>query len=849
MKEFYNKLRDNKHFYFVIAFLIPFFTFIITYIAYMYYPIGSGQILIVDAYHQYYQFFLVLREKFLNGGGFFYTFSMGLGSDFIGLIAYYLMSPFNIFLIAIPEDYVIVFFEFLIAIKVGLMGLTASIYLYNIYHKRTYSLVAFSLIYSLCGFICGYYWNIMWLDVLIIFPLTMLGVKNIVNRNSFRLYFFCLMGTFLFNYYMSIFVVISIVLFYFGYNIILGTSFKIIIKKGFKTLYYSIFAALLSSFLLIPTAIGLTKVYKTPQPFNENIKLINDFKELLANILAFNSSTVRDGLPNIYSGLLIILFFFIFFFAKGILRREKVLVSFYILFLYLSTNINVLDYIWHGFRYSNMLPSRFTFILSFMIMILSYKTYINIESINLKTLIVFGLTSLGIVFYLGLKRPWQLSVINLILLTIYILIIYLILSKYKNAKLIFNLVLTLELVVNGFVGLNSGGSTDYYEFTEYKDEMAYLQAATSNEEFTRFESMDRFTFNDPALYGYNGLSLFSSTLDKRVSIFLEKMGHSSSPSGNRIYYNYTTPVINSFLNIGYLYEKDNFLDLFGFETYLQSNKVRLLKNKYALPLAFEAKGDIYKDNFKYDNIENQQNLFSVLTGEEEDIFSKLKRVNVESENIELRNSYEDKIFFILPEETGSLFINYKIAEDGYYYFDSDHIKDDKFTIISSGSNYTFDIKNKNIVGGIPFKKGDKVTVKVNIDNQDQGKFSFRVFKLNEKAFLKGIEKTLKNGAKNVRINKENVSFEIDSQSGNIVTSIPYSEGWKVYVNGKETNAIEFYDSFIRIDGKPGKNYVELKYMSEGFKEGMLISFTSLFLLAILKRRSLKELVGKGNKWK
>ena len=81
----------------------------------------------------------------------------------------------------------------------------------------------------------------------------------------------------------------------------------------------------------MPTAIGLSRVYKTPAAFNEKVKLINDFRDLMANGLAFNSSTVRDGLPNIYSGLVIV--FFIFVYISHFYRFYFVKVAFLLYFL------------------------------------------------------------------------------------------------------------------------------------------------------------------------------------------------------------------------------------------------------------------------------------------------------------------------------------------------------------------------------------------------------------------------------------------------------------------------------------------------------------------------------------
>ena len=841
MREFFEKLEHQKYFYFALAFIIPFLTFIIIYLANTYYPVGRHQILIVDAYHQYYQFYQVLREKLLDGGGFLYTFRMGLGSDFLGLAAYYLISPINLFLLAVPENLLIVFFELAIAIKIGLMGFTFSIYLYWIYQKKDYAMVAFSLIYSLGGFVAGYFWNIMWLDVLILFPLVILGIKNIVIKDSYRLYFFSLLGCFLLNYYMSVFVSFAVIIFYLGFSFIRGLDIKTFFKKGFKALFYSVFCGLLSAFILLPTAIGLTRVYKSASPFTGEVKLINDFHDLFANALAFNSSTVRDGLPNIYSGLIIIFFVFIYILSKGILKREKLFSLILVAFLYLSTNVNVLDYIWHGFRYSNMLPARFTFILSFVVGIICYKTFMNLNFKDNKFLIPLGILVLLIVFYLGRERDWTIAVANLVLMTVYIGLTFISHYQRTTARGLLCFILIAELIVNISVGVYSGGTTDYYDFIKYKEEINALKSRINEDEFYRAESMERFTFNDPALYGYNGLAMFSSTLDKRMSLFMENMGHASSPAGNRIYYNYTTPIINSFLNIKYLFQKEKAIDIFGFEKERQVGQVTLQKNQFPMPLAFEPKGDIEHRSYKYDNIENQEEFFNALSGREDKIFTMITRSGVTADDLKINDETEDKIFYTTPEQEENLILEYDIPEDGYYYFDSDSVEDNQFTLDVYGELTDFDIRNRNITGGIFLEGGTYLKVKVNLGKDDDGNFAFRVFKLEEEPFIRAYEKAVENTGKNIQVKKEKVSFDIDSKSGKILTSIPYNKGWKAYVNGKEVKTDVFYDAFLVVHGLPGKNHVELKYSPTGFVYGLGISGVSLIVLLLLKRRTLKAI--------
>ncbi len=56
-------------------------------------PFGSSSILYSDMYHQYYPFFVEFRRVLRSGGSLVYNWNLGLGVDYLGLIAYYLASP------------------------------------------------------------------------------------------------------------------------------------------------------------------------------------------------------------------------------------------------------------------------------------------------------------------------------------------------------------------------------------------------------------------------------------------------------------------------------------------------------------------------------------------------------------------------------------------------------------------------------------------------------------------------------------------------------------------------------------------------------------------------------------
>ena len=845
MKEKIKGFEKKKNYYYVLSFLLPVIIFSLIFIVSRFYPFGKNQILVIDAYHQYYHFMLEIRGKILNGESLLYTWHMGLGTDFLSLMAYYCASPLLLLTVIVPESLLSIFFAFLIAIKVGVASVAFSIYLKSIYEEKGYSIVIFSLCYSLCGFIAGYYWNIMWLDVFALLPIVILGLKNIIEKDKYIMYIVSLALCFLTNYYMSIFLCIFIVIYYIMYSILKSVKFIKFVKKGFKVLGSSIISAGLVAWILIPTAIGLTNVYKTASPFTGKIEIYNSFIDIFSNFLAFNFPTVREGLPNIYSSLIILFLVFIYFFSTKIKLKEKIISLFVIILLILSTNINLLNYIWHGFRYTNMLPYRFTFILSFVLGIIAYKGYRNIDDFNNKEYLFLGITSIGLVMFLGSKRTMEVLVANVILLTIYIVLMFL--RKIKKKRIFTGILFVLiiaEFFANTYIGVSTAGNTDYDIFNKNKKEIDYFVDKIEDKgDFYRMEVLDRFTFNDPALYQYNGLSLFSSTIDARISTFLEEIGIPSYPVGNRYYYSLGTPFTNAILSMDYIVSRDKKLQNdYSFKESEEFNNIYLYENKNSLPLGFVSKEGSEKGKYFGNAFENQNSMFTDLTGEEENIFQTVDMNMIDSVGLDIKSKSQDLISYSIKDESDArLKVEYSIEEDGYYYIDTDKVEGETIEIITDDNTFNIDARRRNISSVGYFKKGEKLDVIINLSSEDDGGYKVELAKLNEEIFNNGYNKLKESSAKNIEYNSTNVKMDISvKEDGYLFTSIPYNEGWTLYVDGEKQDIKPFQNAFIGTDIKKGKHAVELKYSSAGFKEGLIISGVSILVLLIVIFRNKKN---------
>ena len=71
------------------------------------------------------------------------------------------------------------------------------------------------------------------------------------------------------------------------------------------------------------------------------------------------------------------------------------------------------------------------------------------------------------------------------------------------------------------------------------------------------------------------------------------------------------------------------------------------------------------------------------------------------------------------------------------------------------------------------------------------------------------------------------------------TSVPYDEGWSVYVDGKKVKYREVADTFIGIRVPKGSHKITMKFYPRGLFCGIGISLVSILLMVLYYKIHLK----------
>ena len=282
------KLRKTfqwKGRYLALAFGIPFLAMLSVMAVSKYEPFGDYSMLYSDMYHQYYPFFTEFRRTLRSGGSLLYTWSVGMGMDYLGLISYYLASPLYLLSVFVPDSMVLEYFALVMPVKLGFAGLFFALFLKKVFGKDDVSISLFGGAYGLCAWALGFQWNIMWLDTFALAPLVILGTVCLIRDRKPALYTLTLFLAIYANYYIGFFICIFVALVFFCYQICRWQGWKRFFLDLGRIALFSALAIGMTAILELPALAALqttqSSVNKFPSGFKLNIATSHTFKGLL----------------------------------------------------------------------------------------------------------------------------------------------------------------------------------------------------------------------------------------------------------------------------------------------------------------------------------------------------------------------------------------------------------------------------------------------------------------------------------------------------------------------------------------------------------------------------------------
>ncbi len=801
-------------------------------------PFGNNSMLDVDFYHQYGPLLNEMYDRVKSGETFLYSFNTGGGIPFYRNFLNYLSSPFNLIMFFFKKENIVMAFSIIIGLKAVFAATFMALFLKKGFNKNNILICVFGILYAFSGYFCAYYWNIMWLDGMVFLPIITYGIKLIVDGKKPFVYIFSLTIMLFANYFIGYMICIWSVLFFVGYFIYKG-DFKIknILKKGFIFFISSLLSAGLIAFFLLPLYDSLSSISATTDSFPSFSYNFNFFDYLFNHFTGVSRTVFASDplpLPNVYPGLLSLVLILTLFLNNKINFKVKIITIISVLVFLVSFMINDVDFIWHAFHVPNDLPYRYSFIYTFLLVTIAYYASLKIDSCSFKKVNVCFLVIIVLLLIankFGFKNLYFNAFLTCLLVSFIYLLIYLLSRVEKVPKVFLKMVLVIVVLGEVIFGINHNWliNHDIASFMSGKKEFSKMikSLRQSDNDLYRIERTDNLTLNDGAWFDYYGISTFSSMAYENVAKAQRMLGLAGNNINSYYYKNVNTPVYNTMFSVKYLIGT-NFVNNY-YET-LYDNDFSVNMYNYTLPFVYMVNDDVLNwDLVSYMPFHNQENFAFLSSG--------------------INNIYED---IFVEEVMGATINDFSKSTNGEFYYDAldtkitfllDNPKKQNLYFYVGGANVdSFEI-NGNYYGITPdeyytldagvFDEG-KVEVIINLSSNEPNYLKFYAYSLNDDKF-KAFYDVLSRGSLRVkRYGETYIEGTINAEKKKLAfTTIPYDEGWEVFVEGKKVETRTIADAFLSFDVPEGEHTIILKYYPKKMKMGLAISLLSIFALILL----------------
>ena len=652
------------------------------------YPGSERTLLVFDMQEQFAAFYSSLKGLFNGQGSLVYSFQGSLGTPYLGMLAYYLASPFSLITLLFDVRHIPDAIWLMDILKCGAMAASFSAYLSYRKTEGSLSNVVLSLCYALSSAAVTFFLLPMYLDTLYMLPIICIFLEILlktkpekskapINPNvrfgmrsneearsiiesNFEMntvakrgcaYSAALALCIYFHYYSAYMVCIFLIM----YSIFILTENaeeKIDLKDmGLRFLnfvFYSIFGALIASPLLIPVIKELSQGKSSDAGVYSNGSfIVTSITGLLKQFICGHfGSLYSEGAPAIY--------FTVIVFALGICgivknrkKKENTICSIVILLIFiLSFLFRPLYRVWHMFRDPVAYPHRFAFLFVFFMLVLASKA-LPLDELKKKV---------------PSKAHTPVAIAT---------------SAVILGLLILNGVKITEPVFEDYPSTLRSYYVYLIDITE--DMIAAAKAndaslGTEGVSLCRINKDMEITSNDPMLLSFNGMDYFSSSYNSDMLRLCKELGilqyhYKSCDKGSTI-------VTDMILGVDYelYYNKPEY----GYDFVASNGFTSLYHNPYSLGIGYMACPDTCE--FGGDPFANQNMLISSVLGEEVSVYEPAEYTENERviDGVEVTDSAGDYVITPMPMKSivftppagQNIYLNFELLSESELDYDA-----------------------------------------------------------------------------------------------------------------------------------------------------------------------------------
>ena len=846
--------REYRVLYVLLSFFIPTLVLTLALIGMRAVPFGDKHSLAISDARFYLNGEMFFARLLRGEENWLYSFNNGLGGNEWSLLAWGGVS-FGGFLSLLGKlETMPALFSWICVANMALCGLTMYLLMAYLYGHKASHLV-FSTSYALIGFNAIYCHEALFFTGPQMLPLVVLGLVKLLRGESPLVYILSLGLSILLNFYFGFqLCVVSVLLFltwlYLHRTELVGKTGELFGRWTVS----SVLAGLLGAVVWLPTLKAysgggrLNQTRLMEYTFSENMPFIQIFSKLFSGASSTNEMVM--GLPNIFCGILVVALVILFFMDKKIGPRFKkaaaVLLAVYLISFYMPA----FTLLMHGGTHTNWFPYRYSYVFSFLLIMLAVEEFEHLDEITLADTKRCGTALLiGVILVFSTRYEYVTGgavLLDLSLLLLMWLGFYLYKTKPEvtpksTLSLFLLLVVCGNLYANFFMTVQSlqEWELDIEQYNKNIMVSGALTEALNNAEpgFFRMEK-DKSESNsvamDPYLYNYNGVS--HSGPGERMFIHQGLCRLGINWFDMRHWYSEGIPAAtDTLLGLKYIISERDLTEEKNYEKLLTMEDTSIYRNNHALSPAILSGASVQELELGENVFENLNAVWKSMTGGEKDIFTAQEDVTYTLFNDFSNQSVTSR------ELQESVSTSEEKKEDS---------KDEKtepatyisysFTAEQDGPIYFFDTSIPDSPGGLgdvvikyagAYHKGDTVEGKIPLTNGIGSGDVMRGYCVNlafayaDNAQLAEYAQLLNSRDCGFNVVHENdLTGSFTAEEGQrVLFTIPWDEGWSCCIDGKPVPIDKTWELFMSVEVPAGQHTYEMKFFPAWMNYGLVLS--------------------------
>ena len=424
-------------------------------------------------------------------------------------------------------------------------------------------------------------------------------------------------------------------------------------------------------------------------------------------------------------------------------------------------------------------------------------------------------------------------------------------GKRAHQKFLISFVV-IELLLNSIITLSRLGYVMNSEFTAYQSSLANWSNVLrpAENEFYRSEKTILRSKNDSLQVPTYGVSHFSSTFEKETEKFFDAIGVRQGTA----YVNYSNGTLltdallgikNTFIETtdatyNERWERKDLEDLLTIATF---NEGHVVTNQNVLSIAYPMKPILKSMKVPTNHpITMQNQLANALSGttSPKNIFTRVSYETtfeniIDSPVVYQRIQVDDKTQY------GTITLTFTPETDDPIYLEmAGTMGEEDLEMTLNGEPYAFyPVQSKPVLLSVAKnQKGQPQILRITVKDDGFEFSKLNLYSLNTSLLNERLEKTKEQELKLETFSATHFAGTMDVlEDSTVLTTIPYSTGWKVWVDGQELETYKILDSLLGFTISKGTHRIEYRYTTPFLPEGSLVSLASLLLLIfILYRR-------------